>query len=264
MHGVLLTLAYDGTAYAGWQRQPGQSTVQGALELALRDLLGEDIPTRGASRTDSGVHARHQWVAFDTEKEIAPMGWVCALNTRLPDDIRVVDARPCAPESNPRFGCDKKHYRYLLRAARVQEPLLRHRVWHLRPALFAAHVRTQPPIEWLDIPAMEKAARHLLGTHDFKAFRAASDEREYTIRTIERLDLTRGLLNDPLIVAIDVVGDGFMKNMVRILAGTLVEVGRGRCDPDEMPNLLSESASRPMAGQTAPAHGLCLEHIWPK
>lgn len=244
---VLLTLAYDGTAFAGWQRQPGQRTVQGVLEDAIEAMDGAPHRARGASRTDSGVHATGQRVGFDPAREIPPYGWVHGLNGKLPDDVAVTAAEAREPGYDPRFDAVGKHYRYVIHTGEVRDPLLRDRVWHVgRP---------------LDVEAMHRAAQLLLGRHDFVAFQAANDERDNTVRTLTRIDVRGAFADDPRLVAIDVEGNAFLKNMVRILAGTLVEVGRKRFDAARVGALVAEGAQRPAAGPTAPPQGLTLVSI---
>lgn len=243
-HAVLLTVAYDGTAFAGWQRQPGQRTVQGVLENAIAAMDARPATTRAASRTDAGVHARGQRVAFDPERDIPLHGWVRGLNGNLPDDVAVRAAAHRPVGYQPRFDAVGKHYRYLVHTNEVRDPLLRHRVWHVGRAL--------------DLAAMRAAAPVLVGQHDFVAFRGAGDERENTVRTLTRVEVTEV---EPGLVAIDVEGTAFLKNMVRILAGTLVEVGRGRFDRAHLEALLAPGRGRSEAGPTAPPQGLTLVDV---
>lgn len=244
-----LTIAYDGAAFSGWARQPDTRTVQGTVERAIEAMNGAPAELRGASRTDAGVHALGQVAAFDPTRAIEPRGWLRGLNASLPDDVAVVGAETCEPGYTPRFDTVDKTYRYLVLRGEVRHPLLRGRAWFLGPR----HGGTS-----LDLPAMRAAAERLCGTHDFRAFRSADDDRENTTRTLHAIDVHDGWGDEPRLVAIEVRGDAFMKNMVRILVGTLVEVGRGRRTPDEVTALLGPSARRDDAGTTAPAHGLTL------
>ncbi len=241
---VLLTVAYDGTDFAGWQRQPGQRTVQGVLDRAVEAMDGRPALTRGASRTDAGVHALGQRVAFDPERSIPLTGWVRGLNVNLPEDVAVRAAEHRPRGYDPRFDASGKHYRYLIHTAPTRDPLLRHRAWHVGRAL--------------DLGAMRAAGRELVGTHDFAAFQAANDHRDNTVRTLTRVDVEAG---GPDVIAIDVEGNAFLKNMVRILAGTLVEAGRGRFEVARVRALLRPGSGRPEAGPTAPAEGLTLVSI---
>jgi tRNA pseudouridine38-40 synthase len=248
-HGVRLIVAYDGTDFCGFQEQPSQRTVQGALQDGIARMCGHPVQVRGAGRTDAGVHALGQVVAFDSARCIPPRGWQLGLNRHLPDDVRVQQASPCAVGYSPRFDSVGKTYRYLVQLGEAQNPLLRHRVWAL-----AKHAH-------LDLPSIRAACAQLVGTHDFRAFRAADDTRQNTIRTLWRIDVLPGFAGDPSLLAFEVEGTAFMKNMVRILVGTLVDVGRGRIAPAHVPALLSPQAERPHAGMTAPAAGLTLVRV---
>jgi tRNA pseudouridine38-40 synthase len=252
VHGVRLRVAYDGTDFAGWARQPGQRTVQGVLEETISAMGGAPIEVRGASRTDAGVHALGQVAAFDTERAIPEIGWRKGLDSALPDDVAIVEAAACAAGYAPRFDTVDKTYRYVVLTGEVRDPLLRARAWFLGPR----HGGTR-----LDPGAMRAAATRLVGRHDFRAFRAADDERESTVRTILAISVIEGHAGDPRLIAIEVRGDAFMKNMVRILAGTLVDAGRGRRSEAEIAALLGPEGRREDAGPTAPAHGLTLVEI---
>lgn len=249
MPGIRLTLAYDGADFAGWARQPGQRTVQGTVEDAILTMNGAPVDLRAASRTDAGVHALGQVVAFDAVRDIPALGWLHGLNSELPDDVVVLDVCSCAEGYNPRFDTTGKMYRYLLLRGRLRDPLLRRTSWYI-----GQRKRDRE----LDLDVMRSAARELLGTHDFHAFRAADDERENTVRTLSRIDILDGWAGDPRLVALEVDGNAFMKNMVRIIAGTLVDVGRGALAPSDVAALLGPNARRHQAGPTAPAHGLTL------
>jgi tRNA pseudouridine38-40 synthase len=245
---VRLVVAYDGSDFCGFQRQPGQRTVQGELERAIERMTGQLTQVRGASRTDAGVHALGQVVSFDTEQRIQARGWMLGLNAHLPDDIRVQRAEPCPRGYHPRFDSLGKHYRYLLQQGEAKNPLLRRRAWQLGPIQ-------------VDVSRMVEAACELVGTHDFAAFRSADDTRQTTVRTLWSASVTTAFAQDPSLLAIDVHGDAFMKHMVRVLAGTLVDVGRGKLTRAELRGLLQPGASRADAGMTAPAHGLTLISI---
>lgn len=245
LHGVRLVLAYDGTDFCGFQKQSGQRTVQEDLERAAERMAGHPVQVKAASRTDSGVHALGQVVAFDSRRMIPARGWMLGLHAHLPDDIRVQSASLCEAGYNPRFDSLGKRYRYVIQLGEAKNPLLRRRAWQL------GHIRVDPA-------AMREAAQHLEGTHDFAAFRSADDERKGTVRTLWSVAVLEGHADDPSLLAIVVHGNAFMKNMVRILAGTLVAVGRGRFRPSHMLDLLASGADRAHAGDTAPAHGLTL------
>ncbi|MBX3251639.1 MAG: tRNA pseudouridine(38-40) synthase TruA [Myxococcales bacterium] len=263
-HGVRLVVGYDGTDFAGWQAQPGQRTVQETIEAAIDAMGLARSRLRGCSRTDSGVHAEGQVAAFAVDRALPERGWTIGLNGLLPDDVVIHAATPCAPRYDPRFDATRKLYRYLIRVGPTRDPLTRRAAWQLGPRFARRDVRPRPSTVagYLDVSAMRDAAQRLLGTHDFKAFKAVADGRENTVRTIFELRVEPGYGGRDDVLAIEIEGNAFMKNMVRILVGTLVEVGRHRVAPAEMDALLDPSAHRTHAGPTAPAHGLCLVRIW--
>lgn len=271
LHGVCLVVAYEGTAFHGWARQPNVRTVQGVVEEAVSAMAGQETLTRGAGRTDRGVHAMGQVASFDSIRVIPAEGWLRGLNQKLPSDVVVRQARACAPGYNPRFDAVDKTYRYVFLIDRERDPLLRDRAWHLSARLVHPKLRDAIlPTARLDLDAMREAARGLHGTHDFRAFRAADDDRENSTRTIHSLELTPAFQGDERLLAMTVRGSAFMKNMVRILAGTLLEVGRGKLPPSRVSsqsdagnpaNLLGPLAKRESAGQTAPPEGLTLLEV---
>jgi len=220
---------------------------------------------RGASRTDAGVHAEGQVAAFATDRELAPARWVLALNRYLPADVSVRSAAACAPDYEPRFDAVDKTYRYLFHLGATRDALLRNRVWHLGRQVRHAAAPTDGsapfgPAE-LDLAAMRDACGRLIGTHDFRAFRSAADARPNTQRSLTRVELLEGYAGHPDVLALFVRGNAFMLNMVRILAGTLLDVGRGRLTADDVERLLSPSGQRSGAGATAPACGLTLVEV---
>lgn len=262
-HGVRLIVSYDGTDFAGWQSQPGQRTVQGAIEDALRAMDVRHSRVRGCSRTDAGVHALGQVVGFGVERALPERAWTVGLNGHLPDDVVVRAASPCPPSYDPRFDAHRKLYRYLVSIGPTPDPLLRRTAWYVGPRLARRDRKPRRPIvdDYLDLDAMRDAARRLLGTHDFRAFRSLSDEREITIRTLFDVRVLPGFGGRDDLLAIEVEGDAFLKNMVRILAGTLVDVGRHHFAPEHVDALLGPDGHRTKGGPTAPAHGLCLVHV---
>jgi len=234
---IRLLVEYDGTDLCGWQRQQNGPTVQGHLEDALGTLLQHETAVAGASRTDAGVHARGQVASFRTDRPIPLHGIRRGLNSLLPDSIAILDASEVIDDWHPRFSATGKHYRYTILARPERSPRVRHTAWHVP--------------EPLDEAAMRAAADLLLGEHDFAAFRAAGCTAKTTIRRIDSIDLARAA---PLLY-VDVRGNAFLRNMVRIVTGTLVEVGRGRFTPAQVGEILA-SRDRTRAGITAPAHGL--------
>jgi tRNA pseudouridine38-40 synthase len=262
-YGVRLTLAYDGTEFAGFQRQPEARTVQGVLEAAAAKIAQHSVLTRGAGRTDAGVHAEGQIVAFDTARDLPAHRWLLALNRYLPADAAVQHVAACEPNYDPRFDAIDKTYRYLFHLGLARDPLLRHRAWHLLRSGFRVQGEA-----WLgavgamlDLEAMRSSCALLVGTHDFRAFRAADDMRENTQRTLHRVQLVPDWNGQRTLLALEVQGSAFMKNMVRILAGTLISVGRGKLKPNDVSQLLSREATRSRHSETAPPHGLTLVQV---
>ncbi|MBX3190129.1 MAG: tRNA pseudouridine(38-40) synthase TruA [Labilithrix sp.] len=245
MTGVLLTVAYDGTEFSGWATQRDARTVEDALRGALLAVDPKAAGPRGSSRTDAGVHAEGQLAAFDASLPLPARGWVLALNQHLPDDVSVRAAQIVTPDYNPRFTSKKKRYRYRLLLDKVRDPLLRHRTWRIGYEM--------------DLERLAREARAIVGTHDFKAFRSAGDERDVTTRTIHDVTVRRDG-EDARCWSITIEGNAFLYNMVRILVGTLVDVARGHLPEGTIARALDEK-DRARAGQTAPAHGLTLEHI---
>jgi tRNA pseudouridine38-40 synthase len=242
--GVLLTVAYDGTAFSGFARQPAARTVAGELDGAVRSIDPTASLVRGASRTDAGVHALAQRVAFDTRMDIPSRGWAHALAKHLSDEIAIVSAAKVLEGFDPRDHSRQKTYRYLLLRSPVADPLLRGRAWRVEDRLNHA--------------AMQAEARALLGTHDFRAFRTSTDRRIETVRTIFRADVA--VDTDPRVLRIEIEGDRFLHRMVRIVVGTFVDVGRGRLETGAVERGIS-TGDRRVLGITAPPDGLYLaEH----
>ena len=239
---VLLTLSYDGTAYGGWQRQRNAMTVQQRVEEALWAATGEKIRITGASRTDAGVHALGQRAHFDTKSRIPPERYPFALNTFLPADIRVLDGQEVDGTFHARFDAKSKTYTYRIHNAPHASAQYR----NLR-----AHVASP-----LDVAAMRGCLPTLLGTHDFGAFQAAGGTAKTTVRTLEGVSL----LQDGSLITLRVSGEGFLYNMVRIIAGTLIDVGRRKFSCDPFAEAL-RTGSRLSLGVTAPAQGLELTKV---
>ncbi len=261
--GVRLTLAYDGTDFAGFQRQRETRTVQGVLDAVLERIAQHPVACRGCSRTDAGVHAEGQVVAFTTTRELPPERWILAANRYLPADVAVQAAVSCAPDYDPRFDARDKTYRYLYYLGLSRAPLLRTQVWHLGRHVRSRSRRPQPEGAYatFDLPAMQLAAAAMVGTHDFAAFRAADDTRIRTERTLHSVRLRPDFRDQPGLLALEVCGDGFMKHMVRVLAGTLASVGRGRLHPDQVRALLVPGQARHRFSETAPPEGLTLVNV---
>lgn len=243
MRRIHLTVEYDGTNYAGWQRQKNALAVQQVLEETLARLTGESITLHGASRTDAGVHALGQSAHFDTDSRIPAEKFSYALNALLPHDIRVTASEEVSPDFHARFSTKGKRYRYLFWDAPHAGALNR-----------LTHAHSIYP---LDVRKMQEEADALIGTHDFAAFAASGSVVKDTVRTIWRVDVTRSGHEVMLIVE----GSGFLYNMVRIIAGTLRDVGSGKLEAGALKRAI-ETGDRLDLGVTAPAHGLTLMKVF--
>jgi tRNA pseudouridine38-40 synthase len=240
---VRLLIEYDGTDYSGWQAQTNGPSIQEEIERAIQRVTGEKVRIAGSGRTDAGVHALGQVATFGTDSNIAGERFAAALNSHLPADISVLDSAWVSNSFHARKAARGKTYRYRVFNRRVRPAILRNKVYHFVPAL--------------DLEAMRAAAAHLVGRHDFRAFTPPSSERVAGYeREIYSLELERA--GDELVI--EVTGSGFLHNMVRIVVGTLLEVGRGKLKPDALPEIVA-SRDRTRAGPTAPACGLYLLEV---
>ena len=239
MKKVKLVVAYDGTTYCGWQIQPNGVTIEQKLNEALTQLLGEDIKVTGASRTDAGVHSLGNVCVFETSSRMPAEKISFALNQRLPEDIVVQSSCEVDESFHPRFSKSKKTYEYRILNRKMRMPTRRLDTYFFHYEL--------------DVAAMQKAAGYLVGEHDFKSFCAANAQSETTIRTIYSCEVSK----KEDIITIRVTGNGFLYNMVRIIAGTLIKVGNGDYKPEDMKEIL-DACDRSKAGPTAPAHGLTM------
>lgn len=239
MKRVRLTVAYDGTNYHGWQTQNNGITVESELNRCLSELLGERVEVIGASRTDSGVHALGNIAVFDTKNRMPADRISYALNRRLPEDIRIQKSEEVSAGWHPRRRASRKTYEYRIYRGEFPMPVKR---------LYACFVY-QP----LDVEKMRRAAQYLTGEHDFRSFCQAGSQAKSTVRTLYEVTLEEQGAD----LVIRVCGSGFLYNMVRILAGTLIEIGKGKQEPDSMKAVL-EARDRSAAGPTAPACGLTL------
>jgi tRNA pseudouridine38-40 synthase len=242
VRNLRLLIEYDGTDFAGWQRQRGQRTVQASLEEAFRALTGEAAVVRGAGRTDAGVHAAGQVANVHVQSRIPTGGLLRGLNAQLPSDIAVLEVTDCPEGFDARRAARGKVYRYQIWNHLVRSPLHARYTWHCRAPL--------------DTHAFRAAAALLVGEHDFRGFRASDCERRSTVRLLRRIEVDRA----GALVTCEVEGTAFLKHMVRILVGTLVAVGRGDMDQAAVRRVL-ESGDRTQAGITAPACGLTLMRV---
>jgi tRNA pseudouridine38-40 synthase len=241
MRQVKLIIEYDGTNYAGWQVQPNGLAIQQVLEEVLARITNHPVRLRSSGRTDAGVHARGMVACFPTEVTHPLTAFREGANSLLPPDIAIRAAADVPTGFDPRHDARSKHYRYTIHNAPCRSPLVRRTSWHLRPPL--------------DLDRMQRAAAVFVGEHDFAAFRTTGCAARTTVRRIDEVMVTRA---DESIV-IDVRGSGFMRNMVRIMAGTLVEVGLQRLPVEQVARCLADPTVG--AGPTAPAQGLCLMEV---
>ena len=252
MQRIKLELAYDGTHYGGWQRQPDTPSVQATLEKILRTMTGDKIVVTGSGRTDARVHALKQVAAFSTESTLTPEVFYRALNGLLPDDIRVLHAEEVPMTFHPIRDAVAKRYRYLIDDQRPFCPITRNYCWNVRKPL--------------DVSRMKAAAEHLRGEHDFACFQSQGSPRETTVRIISDVSVQRISASPllPPLIQIEVEADGFLYNMMRAIAGTLAWIGaegrRGDSNRSRMQGIIA-SGKRALAGPTAPPHGLYLVNV---
>ena len=240
MRRIMLTVSYDGTAYNGWALQSSTpNTIEGMLNAAIKNLTGEDVQVIGASRTDSGVHAYGNVAVFDTESTIPGDRFLFALNHELPQDIRIVESMEVAGDFHPRHCDTEKTYEYRIINTPISDPVRR---------LYRCHF-SMP----LDVEVMNEAAEYLIGEHDFTSFCNVESQALSHVRTIKDIHVTRN--GDEVVIS--VTGNGFLYNMVRIIAGTLMQIGRGKGAPEVMKTILDKK-NRAAAGPTAPPEGLFL------
>ncbi|HMP05749.1 MAG TPA: tRNA pseudouridine(38-40) synthase TruA [Lacipirellulaceae bacterium] len=266
-----LTVAYDGTEFSGWQFQPGRRTVQDELQRAWQEITGERVHAAAAGRTDAGVHALGQTAGIESATRLDPPALLLALNAKLPADVAVRAVELAPDRFHATADARSKRYRYVIYNDRRRPVFARRYAWHIPTPL--------------DVAAMHEGAQHLVGTHDFACFQTAGSERTSTVRTIFAASVASAIsapgsargssspgstMHDPraepgadeeaALIAIEVEGDGFLYTMVRTIAGTLVEVGRGKRDPQWVRDVVA-SRDRVAAGQTAPPQGLCLLRV---
>ncbi len=254
MRTLKLTMAYDGTDFAGWQFQPGQRTVQQTLQETLAQITGEKVSAVASGRTDAGVHALGQVIGFSTSSHLSAEVFQRALNAELPRDVAVVSAEEAPKGFDPIRHAIRKRYRYIIQDGPVADVFSRRYAWHV--------------FRQLDADAMQRAGESLKGHHDFSSFETAGSERVTTNRTVYELIVSRRPISgfarggDPnrTEVQFEVAADGFLYNMVRNIVGTLVEVGRGARD-ETWPAAVLAARDRRAAGQTAPPQGLFLVSV---
>jgi len=246
----MLTVAYDGTVFSGWQIQPNARTIEGELDRAIYNATGEIVHVIGASRTDAGVHAYGNVAVFDTASTIPADRFVYIMNRWLPPEIRVVRSCEVNPSFHPRHCNTRKTYMYRILNTNVELPQFYHQAWYVRGTL--------------NVENMKMASSFLEGEHDFKSFCCVKTQAESTVRTIYSIEILKEYVNpfieNAWLLSIIITGNGFLYNMVRIIAGTLVQVGKGHFSPNNVAEML-ERKDRSQAGQTAPPEGLTLMKI---
>ncbi|WP_096233557.1 tRNA pseudouridine(38-40) synthase TruA [Thermoanaerobacterium sp. RBIITD] len=243
MRNIMLVIEYDGTNYHGWQYQKNALTVQEIITKAINKITSENVNLIGSSRTDSGVHALYQVANFKTKTKIPVEKLPYAINSVLPDDIVVKSAKDVEDNFHSRYSAKGKRYRYIIFNRKFESPILRNYSWHVSYKL--------------SLEKMKNSLCYFKGTHDFSAFKASGSPVKDSIRTVTEISLEK----DEDIIKFEIEADGFLYNMVRIIVGTLVDVGIGKIEPIEIKNII-ESKNRNMAGKTAPPQGLYLLKIY--
>ncbi|SDB49823.1 tRNA pseudouridine38-40 synthase [Ruminococcaceae bacterium FB2012] len=243
MRNLFLTLAYNGAAYHGWQRQNNAVTVQQTVEEALSELLSENVTVNGCSRTDAGVHAKTYCLTFGTGTSIPPQGLIRGLNDKLPDDIAVRECREMPEGFHARFDCKGKEYLYIVHNSDIKDPFYKDTA-----------MRWRYPI---DAELLDREAKDFIGEHDFKAFCSADCDKENTVREIYSFDVRR----EGELVRFTVSGSGFLYNMVRIMVGTLLYIGEGKIARGSIPRLIA-SRDRTLTGKTVEPQGLYLNRVF--
>lgn len=243
MKNIKLTIEYDGTNYNGWQKQKQGKTIQESIEKAIEKIVKEEVSITGSSRTDSGVHAKGMIANFMTESRVPPERFREAINTKLPDDIAIIKSEEVPLEFHSRYNSKGKTYCYTLINRREKVALLKNYVYHV--------------VEPLDVKRMEETCKYFIGKHDFSAFKTNGSSVKTTVRTISDLHIEK----DNEFIKIFVTADGFLYNMVRIIVGTLVEVGLGKKKPEEVLSAIN-TGNREESGHCAPPNGLVLEKVY--
>ena len=243
MRNIKLTIEYDGKEFNGWQKQPNKLNIQGNIEQAIKLVTGEEVELFASGRTDAGVHAFGQVANFKTNSLIPIEKIPIALNTNLKKSIRIIKAEEVDERFHSRLSCKKKTYRYVINNSSCESAIYR-------------NLETYIPMK-LDVNKMKEATKYFEGEHDFKAFRASGTSSKSSVRTIYKLEILEKENNR---IYIEVTGNGFLYNMVRIISGTLVEVGLGKIKPEEIEEII-DSKDRSRAGKTLPAHGLFLLNV---
>ena len=242
MRNIKLIIEYDGKCFNGWQKQPNKLNIQGEIEKAIEEITGEEIDLIASGRTDAGVHSLGQTANFKTNSQIPIEKFAIAINSKLKKSIVVKSAEEVDERFHSRYSVKSKTYRYTINNSQMGTAIYRDMEYHF-------------PIE-LDIEKMQQAAKYFEGEHDFKAFKASGTSSKSSVRTIYKAKV----IKEQDRIYIELTGNGFLYNMVRIISGTLLDVGIGKIDVNEIPQII-ESKDRKKTGRTLPAHGLCLVKV---
>lgn len=243
MRNIKLTIEYDGNKFGGWQKQPTKLNIQGEIEKAIKDITGEDVSLNASGRTDSGVHSLGQVANFKTNSNIDIEKIAIAINSKLKKSIVIKKAEEVDENFHARYNCKGKKYRYIINNSSQGTAIYRDLECHIP--------------QKLDVEKMKQAIKYFEGEHDFRGFRASGTSSKNSVRTIYKAEIKQ----DGERIMIELTGNGFMYNMVRIIAGTLVDVGLGKILPEEIPEII-QSKDRNKAGKTMPAHGLYLVEVY--
>lgn len=243
MRNIKLTIMYDGKDFNGWQKQPNKLNIQGTIEKVISEMTGEEIELNASGRTDAGVHSFGQVANFKTNSKIPIDKFPIAINSKIKKSIVITNAEEVEERFHSRYNCKKKTYRYIIDNSEFPTPMYRYLEYHIPNKL--------------NIEAMKEAAKFFEGEHDFKAFKSSGTSSKSSVRTIYKAEIKKTENNR---IYIELTGNGFLYNMVRIISGTLVEVGLGKIKPEEIKTII-ESKDRQKAGKTLPAHGLYLMNV---
>lgn len=242
MRNIKLTIEYDGKEYNGWQKQPNKLNIQGEIEKAIKNITGEDIELYASGRTDAGVHALGQVANFKTESKIPIEKMAIAINSQIKNSIRIIRAEEVDEKFHSRYNCKQKTYRYIINNSIHGSAVYRNLEYHM-------------PVK-LNVENMKKAIQYFEGEHDFKAFKSSGTSSKSSIRTIYKAELKQE--GDRIII--ELTGNGFLYNMVRIISGTIVDVGLGKIKPEQIPDIIL-AQDRTKAGKTLPPQGLYLVKV---
>lgn len=243
MRNIKLIIEYDGKKFGGWQKQPNKLNIQGEIEKAIEEITGEAVELNASGRTDAGVHSLGQTANFKTNSEIDISKMAIAINSKLKQSIRIIKAEEVDEKFHARYSCKGKKYKYVINNSKYGSAIYRDLEYHM-------------PIK-LNVEAMQKGVKYFEGEHDFKSFKASGTSSKSSVRTI----YSAKVIEDGERIIVELEGNGFLYNMVRIISGTIVDVGLGKIKPEEIPEII-ESKDRTRAGKTLPPQGLYLVEVY--